>query len=76
MQRDVGGESDIFNGGVLKLLVLMNMSFNPVYAEKSFLPNLPHTVGYLYAGKARAAIEGITTNLRHAIGNNGTTIFD
>lgn len=38
MQRDIGGESDIFNGGFIRLLVLMNMSFNTVYAEKNFLP--------------------------------------
>ena len=54
----------------------MNMSFNTVYAEKNFLPHLPYAVGYLYASKTRAAIEGIITNLRHATGNNGTTIFD
>ena len=76
MQRDIGGESDIFNGGFIRLLVLMNMSFNTVYAEKNFLPHLPYAVGDLYASKTRAAIEGIITNLRHATGNNGTTIFD
>ena len=76
MQRDIGGESDIFNGGFIRLLVLMNMSFNTVYAEKNFLPHLPYAVGYLYASKTRAPIEGIITNLRHATGNNGTTIFD